>query len=74
MIFSKVLNEYTDEIALKKWNNKQSDLWRILVRKHIVDKNDVDNFIKFSIFFDKFYKKNHFFPNINDVIRQSRII
>lgn len=68
MNFSQGLNEYSSDISLIKWNLIQKNIWLDLCDEYNIDKNDVDMFTKFSVFFDMYYKSNRRFPDIEDVI------
>ena len=58
MNFIQGLNEYSDDIPLLKWNLIQKNIWIDLCNEYGIDKNDVDKFTKFSVFFDMYYKSN----------------
>jgi len=68
MNFKQGLNEYSDDIPLLKWNIIQKNIWLDLCKEYGFDRNDVDTFTKFSVFFDMYYKSNRRFPDIEDAI------
>lgn len=68
MNFKQGLNEYSDDIPLLKWNLIQKNIWLDLCDEYNIDKNNVDIFTKFSVFFDMYYKSNRRFPDTEDVI------
>ena len=69
MTLNNSLNEKAQEVPLLIWNDAQKNLWNNLVSINIVDKNDINLFIKFAKFFDNFYMAKHKFPNIKDVMK-----
>jgi len=69
MKLKQVLNEYDSSVPLQKWMSLQTDLWKKMVEKGEVEKNDTDKFMKFGRFFDKYYKQTHHFPGLKDVER-----
>lgn len=69
MKLKQALNEYDKSVPLKKWMSLQKNLWKQMIDKGEVEKNDVDKFKKFGRFFDKYYKQTHHFPALKDVER-----
>lgn len=67
MNFNQGLNEYSNDIPLIKWNLIQKNIWLDLCDEYNIDKNDIDIFTKFSVFFDTYYKSNRRFPDLEDV-------
>lgn len=66
MNFKQGLNEYSDNIPLKKWNALQKIMWYDLCDMLKIEKNDVDKFTKFASFFDSYYKQTKKFPTLDD--------
>jgi hypothetical protein len=67
MKFQQALNEYSFDVPLQQWNNKQKNIWLELVKQHIVKLNDIEKFTKMAKVFDEFYKRKHAFPTVKYV-------
>jgi hypothetical protein len=65
--FSQGLNEYSDDIPLEKWNIMQKQLWFEVCSDLNMNHNDMDKFIQFASFFDRYYKANRSFPTTKQI-------
>lgn len=54
---------------LAEWNRTQYGLWLKLVKKNLVDLEDLRMFTKFAAFFYDFFQNNNRIPTINEVKR-----
>lgn len=68
MNFSQGLNEYSDDIPLKKWNIIQKFLWYDICDETDITRNNTEMFIKFASFFDSYYTKNKKFPSKEEAL------
>lgn len=67
MKLNQALNEYVEEIPLLKWNKHQALIWKSLISKGLVNKDDMQEFMKLAKFFDMFYRQKHHFPKVREV-------
>lgn len=66
MKFDKSLNEYSDDVPLKHWNQVQKNMWHDLCKECDIERNDLDSFRKFATFFDLYYGANKKFPSTKE--------
>jgi len=58
---------------IEKWNLIQKDLWKKLVDKDDVERNDINKFLKFAKFFYSFVEKNNETPTIKQIEKELKI-
>lgn len=68
MKYKDVLNEYSPEVPLKKWNMEQFRLWKELGKYK--KPRDLDTFKKFATIFDTYYKAHHSFPKAKEIAKE----